>query len=355
MAVLDLIQWTDERPDEIVRRVPESGSGEFRLGSQLVVREDQRAVFMRDGKALDIFGPGRHTLSTNNIPLLGGLIGVAIWREIAVHRGSLFRVDARVHRTEMGHAATDDLPGQGSRHGSVARFRHGFSVTVTDPQLLVGSIVGSRGVYSIGQLDDHLKNLIINEFNDLLGDTHTSLLDLPGMTVELAQTMRASLTDAFRRIGIATGDLPGRLDHAAGRRCPEDDRPALRHGRNRRYGHIHAVSSRTGNARRRPESRRAAAPWPLASDSAPGMAMGQAMAQRHQSAQDARATSSSLGAPANAESRCPPRELLPALWQVGFGNNHVSQVRRRESCQRQILFRVQNQIKLDCGRPWYPV
>src|SRR3712207_8903024 len=76
MAILDLIEHADEYADEIVHRVPESGSGEFRLGSQLVVREGQRAVFFREGKALDIFGPGRHTLSTNNIPLLTGLSGM---------------------------------------------------------------------------------------------------------------------------------------------------------------------------------------------------------------------------------------------------------------------------------------
>ncbi|MEZ4625268.1 MAG: SPFH domain-containing protein [Thermomicrobiales bacterium] len=75
MAIIDLIQLPNQYPDEVVRRVPESGSGEFRLGSQLVVREDQRAVFMRDGKALDVFGPGRHTISTNNLPFLSALIG----------------------------------------------------------------------------------------------------------------------------------------------------------------------------------------------------------------------------------------------------------------------------------------
>lgn len=54
--VIDLIQHPNEYADEIVHRVPENGSGEFRLGSQVVVREGQKAVFVRDGKALDIFG-----------------------------------------------------------------------------------------------------------------------------------------------------------------------------------------------------------------------------------------------------------------------------------------------------------
>ena len=55
--------------------MPESGSGDFRIGSQVIVRESQAAVFFRDGKALDTFGPGRHTITTANIPLLAGLLG----------------------------------------------------------------------------------------------------------------------------------------------------------------------------------------------------------------------------------------------------------------------------------------
>jgi membrane protease subunit (stomatin/prohibitin family) len=49
MAIIDVIEHPNERADEIVRRVPEVGSGEFKLGSQLIVRESQEAVFDRDG------------------------------------------------------------------------------------------------------------------------------------------------------------------------------------------------------------------------------------------------------------------------------------------------------------------
>ena len=73
MAIIDVIEYPNEASGDLVHREPEDSSGEFRLGSQLIVRESQRAVFFRDGKALDLFGPGRHTLSTNNIPLLGSV------------------------------------------------------------------------------------------------------------------------------------------------------------------------------------------------------------------------------------------------------------------------------------------
>src|ERR1043165_23827 len=78
MAILDVIEFLDPTGRQIVHSVPEGGSGEFRIGSQLVVRESQVAVFFRDGKALDVFGPGRHTLSTANIPLLTRLLSIPV-------------------------------------------------------------------------------------------------------------------------------------------------------------------------------------------------------------------------------------------------------------------------------------
>ena len=68
--IFDLIQYVDETGTEMVHRIPERGSGDFRIGSQVIVRESQAAVFFRDGRSLDVFGPGMHTITTANIPLL---------------------------------------------------------------------------------------------------------------------------------------------------------------------------------------------------------------------------------------------------------------------------------------------
>ncbi len=75
--IIDVIEWPDQGPNDIVQRVPEQGPGDVRLGSQVIVRGAQVAVFYRDGKALDAFKEGRHTLSTGNLPILSGLIGLA--------------------------------------------------------------------------------------------------------------------------------------------------------------------------------------------------------------------------------------------------------------------------------------
>lgn len=201
MAVLDLIQWTDERPDEIVRRVPETGSGEFRLGSQLVVRENQSAVFVRDGKALDAFGPGRHTLSTNNIPLLGGLIGAAFGGK-SPFTAEVFFVSTREF-TGLKWGTPQPMTFKDSQLGMVRLRSFGtFSIRVTNPTLFVNYIVGTRGGYSIANIEDFLRSIIVNNFNDILGDLKTTLTDIPGMMVDLANTARASLTDDFDRIGL---------------------------------------------------------------------------------------------------------------------------------------------------------
>lgn len=201
MAILDLIQYTDEGSNDIVRRVPESGAGEFRLGSQLVVRESQQAVFMRDGKALDMFGPGRHTLSTNNIPLLGGLIGAAFGGS-SPFTAEVFFINMREF-TNMKWGSTQPITFRDTDLGMVRLRAFGtYSMRVKDPQLLVNQIVGARGSYTTNQIEDFLRSIVIQEFTDILADVQTSLLDLARMTNEMSDATRAALADDFARHGF---------------------------------------------------------------------------------------------------------------------------------------------------------
>src|SRR3712207_3494396 len=201
MALIDVIQHPSGRSDEIVVRVPQQGAGEFKFGTQLIVREGQDAVFFRDGKALDVFGPGRHTLGTNNLPLLTRIMGIPFGGS-TLFTAEVYFVSLREF-SDLRWGTAQPVVFRDADFGMVRlRAFGGYSIRVGDPQLFVQQVVGSRGAYTTGLIEDYLRGVIVNEFNDMLGAVHTSLLDLPGQTAELAAAMRNALGDDFRRIGL---------------------------------------------------------------------------------------------------------------------------------------------------------
>lgn len=76
IVFLENLEWFDNTGQELVHRLPEKGSGEIKFGAQLTVRDSQAGVFFYQGKALDAFGPGRHTLKTANIPILTKMLSL---------------------------------------------------------------------------------------------------------------------------------------------------------------------------------------------------------------------------------------------------------------------------------------
>lgn len=201
MAILDLIEYPNEGSNELVHRIPEGGSGEFRLGSQLVVRESQQAVFYRDGKALDVFGPGRHTISTNNVPLLTSLIGLPFGGK-SPFTAEVYFVSMRDF-TDLKWGSAQPLVYRDTELGMIRLRAFGtYSVRVKDPQLLVNQFVGNRGSYTTTAAEDFLRSIILSEFNEILGAVQTSILDIQGMTKQISDGSRAALADDFARMGL---------------------------------------------------------------------------------------------------------------------------------------------------------
>lgn len=201
MAILDVIEWADAAPGDIVQRVPARGSGEFRIGSQLVVREHQATVFFRDGKALDTFGPGRYTLATANIPLLTELISIPFGGK-SPFRAEVYFVNSRTF-TEMKWGTPEPIALRDKDLGMVRLRAFGnYAMQVTDPQLFVNKIVGARGLYETSDIRDFLRGIIVSRFTDFLGEAGVSLFDLPRMYDELAAGARARASDDFKAVGL---------------------------------------------------------------------------------------------------------------------------------------------------------
>jgi pseudouridine synthase len=128
---IEVIEWKDDSGREMVWRF--SGGGELKLGAQLVVSENQWAVFFRDGKALDTFSAGRHTLTTANVPLLSRLIGLP-FGGTSPFRADVYYVAKKVF-TGMKWGTREPVVFRDAELSMVRLRANGnFAARVTDPQ-----------------------------------------------------------------------------------------------------------------------------------------------------------------------------------------------------------------------------
>ena len=204
--IFDIVEFFDETGRQMVHRLPEHGSGDFRLGSQLIVRESQAAVFFRDGKALDTFGPGRHTISTANIPLLTGLISIPFGGETPF-KAEVYFVNLREF-LEQKWGTPEAITLRDSELGMVRLRAFGtYSIQVSEPQLFVNKVVGTQGLYETSQIQGFLRGIIISKLTDLLGEAQKSILDLPSLYDEIGAGAKAKVQDDFNALGIALKTL----------------------------------------------------------------------------------------------------------------------------------------------------
>jgi membrane protease subunit (stomatin/prohibitin family) len=204
--IMEVIEYFDNTGNQLVHRVPEDGSGETKIGSQLVVRESQQAVFFRDGKALDVFGAGRHTLTTMNLPLLTGMLK-GVFDGKSPFRVEVYFVNSKVF-TDMKWGTSEPIPFRDSELQMIRLRSFGiYSTRVKDPQLFVNKMVGTQGFYSTDQVDAFLKNVIISRLADYLGENFKSIFDVAQHYDELGAGLKARLQEDFGKYGLEMVDL----------------------------------------------------------------------------------------------------------------------------------------------------
>ena len=203
--IFDVVEYPSEMRDEIVHRFPEKGVADLRIGSQVIVRESQEAVFYRDGKALDVLGPGRHTISTANVPLLVDLIGKA-FNNRTPFTAEVYYVSKREFADQKwGTPQPIIVRNEGVGLGIALIQGFGtYSFQVKDSQQFVTQLVGAQGVYRMSEIESRLKAMILSKLQDLLGETtgKKSVLDLIGLTEEVGAGVRAKAQDDFNAIGL---------------------------------------------------------------------------------------------------------------------------------------------------------
>ncbi len=199
--IIDVIEAPNQQKDEMVRRLPEYGSGDFRFGSQVIVREFQSAVFFRDGKSYDAFGPGRHTITTANAPLLSNLVQAATGGKTPF-TAEVYFVNMREFLDEKWGTA-EPVALRDADLGLVRLRAFGtYSFQVNDPSLFVNKIVGAQGIYQTAQITRFLRGIIVAKLTDLLGEMGRGLFDLPALYDEIGAGAKAKVQDDFANLGV---------------------------------------------------------------------------------------------------------------------------------------------------------
>lgn len=202
--ILDLVQHPNVGSEELAYREPQSGSGDFRIGSQVVVRENQAAVFVRGGQALDVLGPGTHTITTANIPLLVDLIGKAFNNQ-SPFTAEVYFINLQDF-PQVGWGTTQPLaletPGKGL--GWLLLQGHGvMDIRISDPQRFAKQYAIGKPIVRLSDIKERLLTVVLGEVQDVIA-THApgDLMGLNRIINEVESVVLAQLRDKFEAVGI---------------------------------------------------------------------------------------------------------------------------------------------------------
>ena len=226
---LEIIEWQDDSRDTLSFRYPD-GDKEIKNGAQLIVRESQMAQFIYLGQFGDTFGPGKHTLTTDNIPILSTLKG---WK-YGLH--SPFKADVYFVNTRLftGNkwGTANPIMLRDADFGIVRTRAYGiFDFHVTDVKLFLKEVAGTDDHFRLDEFADTMRSRIVSVFTDALASAKVPVLDVASRYQELGAALLPLINPAVTsKYGIEISQLHcGKCFRAAGSRASH--RQAQQHGR----------------------------------------------------------------------------------------------------------------------------
>lgn len=190
-----VIEWVNPMAEDVVWRYPVEN---ITWGAQLIVHEMEAAVFFRDGKVYEVFGPGRHTLTTLNLPLLTGVLS------------RIAGFDQTPFKCMIIYVSTKRFAGKfGGRTQTVEiaplMFNGGYWFQVKDPSLFVMEVVGRQSLFTTSDVNDYIRGYV-NEATMKQLATYSIFnvfLSLPTVSTEVKVKIAEDLT----RFGMDLTDL----------------------------------------------------------------------------------------------------------------------------------------------------
>lgn len=197
---IEVIDWLDPTNDTMVYRFPVANN-EIKMGAKLTVREGQAAVFVNEGQIADVFGPGLYTLSTQNMPVLTMLKS---WPHAfnSPFKAEVYFVSTRQF-TDLKWGTANPIPMRDADFGIVrVRAFGSYSIRIADPAMFIREVVGTDGLFQTNEITGQLRDLVVTDFTNALGELKIPVLDLAANYKQLSQGIQGSLASHFQEYGL---------------------------------------------------------------------------------------------------------------------------------------------------------
>ena len=277
---IDIIQWTEDGDEVLAWRFPMRDM-EIQQGAQLTVRETQAALFVHQGQAADLFGPGQHTIKTQNLPLLTDL---QHWDKLfeSPFKSDVYFFSLRL-RINQKWGTSNPITIRDKDFGAVRMRAFGiYTFRIASPKVFYSKVSGTRDTYTVGDLEGQLRNSIVATLTDHFAESGIPFLDMAANQVELSAAVADKVRPMFGDLGLALeafqvqnislpDELQKRLDERIGMGVVGDM------SRYTQFQTAQSIPTAAGN-----EGGGAGAGMGLGAGIAMGQAMGQAMSQAAQ-------------------------------------------------------------------------
>src|SRR6187401_584866 len=185
--LIEIIEWTDDSRDTLSFRWPDNDK-EIKNGAQLIVRESQVAQFVYLGQFGDTFLPGKHTLTTENIPVLTTLQG---WKYgfNTPFKADVYYVNTRLF-TGNKWGTSNPVMMRDADFGIVRARAFGiYDFKIVEPKLFLKEVAGSDQHFRLDEFADTMRSRIVSLFTEALAEAKIPVLDVATRYSELGEAL----------------------------------------------------------------------------------------------------------------------------------------------------------------------
>lgn len=197
---VDVIDWTDDTRDTMVWRFERHGNA-IKYGAKLTVREGQAAVFVHEGQLADVFGPGLYMLETNNMPIMTTLQHWDHGFNSPFKSEIYFVSTTRFNDLKWG--TKNPIMCRDPEFGPVRLRAFGtYSMRVSDPAVFLKEIVGTDGEFTKDEVSDQIRNVIVQQFSQIIAKAGIPVLDMAANTGDLGKLVTTAINPTVAAYGL---------------------------------------------------------------------------------------------------------------------------------------------------------